>query len=654
MTLPAPNLDDRDFQSLVDDAKRLVQQRCPEWTDHNVSDPGVTFIETVADMVDQLIYRLNRVPDRNYVKFLELIGVRLFPPAAASAKVTFWLSAPQPAVVTIPVGARVATVRNEHEEAVTFTVSEELAIVPSSLARLASTIDEATCRDHGEAIDLKESFYCFDTPPKPNDALLMGLSDPVPSCAILLRFDCVIEGVGVDPKNPPLVWEAWTADGWKACELDHDDTGGLNRAGDVVIHVPRGHKASVINGNRAGWIRCRIVEAEEGQPQYSASPKIIDLKASTIGGTTDTVNAEPVENEILGTSDGSPGQRFVVKRAPIVRSADPTVLEVSTVDGWEEWTEARDFAESGPNDRHFIMDAVHGEVVLGPAVREANGELRQFGRKPEKGSVLRMRAYRTGGGTRGNVARGRIVVPKSTIPYVARVDNRESAFGGVDAEDIENAKIRGPVLMRTRHRAVTREDYEELAKEAARGKAARIRCVAAENGTDAGSIRILVVPDTKPDEIGRLEFEQLIPNDSTLEEIARALDARRVIGARVMVEPPTYQGVTVVARIRARPRTSADRLESGALEALYRYFDPVIGGPERRGWPFGRPVQVGEVYSVLQRLPGAELVEDARLFAADPVTGQRGKAVQRIDIAPNALVFSFEHQVMVEAAAEEV
>jgi predicted phage baseplate assembly protein len=70
MSLPAPNLDDRRFQDLVDDAKRLVQQRCPEWTDHNVSDPGVTLIELFAWMTDQLVYRLNRVPDRVYVKFL--------------------------------------------------------------------------------------------------------------------------------------------------------------------------------------------------------------------------------------------------------------------------------------------------------------------------------------------------------------------------------------------------------------------------------------------------------------------------------------------------------------------------------------------------------------------------------------------------------
>ena len=82
--LPAPRLDDRNFQELVDDARRLIHRKCPEWSEHNISDPGITLIETFAMMMDQLIYRLNRVPDRNYIKFLELLGLELRPPGAAA------------------------------------------------------------------------------------------------------------------------------------------------------------------------------------------------------------------------------------------------------------------------------------------------------------------------------------------------------------------------------------------------------------------------------------------------------------------------------------------------------------------------------------------------------------------------------------------
>lgn len=102
MPLPSPNLDDRRFQQFVDDAKRYIQQRAPEWTDHNVSDPGVTLVETVAHMADQIVYRLNRVPDKNHLAFLDLVGITLFPPSAARTDVTFWLSAPQEDAILVP------------------------------------------------------------------------------------------------------------------------------------------------------------------------------------------------------------------------------------------------------------------------------------------------------------------------------------------------------------------------------------------------------------------------------------------------------------------------------------------------------------------------------------------------------------------------
>src|SRR5512145_3505350 len=152
MTLTVPKLDDRRFQDLVDEAKKRIPHYCKEWTDHNVSDPGVTLIELFAWMTDQVVYRLNRVPDRNYVKFLELIGVSLYPPTAARTSVTFWLSAPQPDIVTIAAATQVATVRTDTSEAIVFATTDDLPIIPSSLAHLGSMIDGKTYRDHGEAL----------------------------------------------------------------------------------------------------------------------------------------------------------------------------------------------------------------------------------------------------------------------------------------------------------------------------------------------------------------------------------------------------------------------------------------------------------------------------------------------------------------------
>jgi predicted phage baseplate assembly protein len=647
MPLPAPNLDDRRFQHLVDEAKRFVQQRCPEWSDHNVSDPGVTLIEAFAHMVDQLLYRLNRVPDRNYLAFLDLIGVTLFPPTAARADVTFWLSAPQTQPVVLRTGTEVATVRTETEEAVVFATSADLTVVPCELTRLRTQPADGRSVDHtGDLINGRD-ITCFSTSPVVGDAMLVGLSAAVASCAVVLRLDSRVEGIGVDPRQPPLVWEAWDGADWTACDVDSDDTGGLNKPGDVVLHVPATHTASVIAGQHAGWVRCRVVPAEAGQPFYSASPTVRAAEAFTIGGTVDAVHAETVRGEVLGESEGVPGQRFTVARPPIIPDDEPFVVEISDGDGWQEWTEVDAFGPSRPDDRHVVLDRTAGEVSLGPAVRQPDGSLRRYGAVPPKGARLRVRRYRTGGGRHGNVARGALSVLRSSVPYIASVENREAAAGGVDGETVDSAKMRGPVQLRAQDRAVTAHDYELIARQAS-PSAARIRCLPAGDGADAGGVRVLVVPEAVADEGARLRFEQLVPPDDMLATIAGNLDQRRPIGARLVVEPPFYQGVTVVARLVARLGVSDARLQADALAALYAYLNPLHGGPDATGWPFGRPVASGEVFGVLHRLPGTEMVEELRLFPADPLTGLRGDPVARIDLDRHALIFSYEHQVRVD------
>ncbi|MER8044706.1 putative baseplate assembly protein [Streptomyces sp. NPDC094032] len=652
MALPSPNLDDRRFQQLVDEAKRYVQQRAPEWTDHNVSDPGVTLIETFAYLVDQLLYRLNRVPDKNYLAFLDLLGIRLFPPSAASAEVDFWLSAPQPDAVVLPAGTEVTTAAggpDEPDEGVVFATVDQLRIIPSELTRLVAAPRTGGQTDMTARLAEGRDIPCFQAAPEPGDALLFGLPTAVPRCVVAVRLDSRVQGVGVDPRQPPLVWEAWDGGRWRRCETGEDSTGGLNRPGEVVVYVPAGHTASVIAGTRAGWLRCRVTEAEPGQPFYSESPTVREAAVFTVGGTMTVEHAETVTDVPLGTSEGVAGQSFRLGRPPVLLDGEPPVVEVSSPEGWQRWEVVDHFGRSGPGDRHVRIDATLGEFLFPPVLREPDGTLASRGAVPPKGAQVRVARYRTGGGPAGNVARGAISVLRSSVPYVARVANREAARGGVAGETVDNARLRAPEALRTQERAVTAEDHEIIARQAA-PSVRRVRCLPAGGG--AGAVRVLVVPDAVADDGDRLRFEQLIPSDQVLTTITAALDERRLIGTRLVVEPPFYQGVTVVARLSA-PEAEADRVREAALAALFRHLHPLHGGPEGTGWPFGRPVQYGEVFGVLQRAVGDVLVEEIRMFAADPVTGRRGAPVDRIDLDAGALVFSYQHQVVVTAQAAE-
>ncbi|QNU65802.1 hypothetical protein EHE19_012930 [Ruminiclostridium herbifermentans] len=77
MSIAIPNLDRMNFEELVKEAKSLIPIYNPEWTNHNPSDPGITLIELFAWLCEMMIYRIDQVPDENYIHFLNLLGIKL-------------------------------------------------------------------------------------------------------------------------------------------------------------------------------------------------------------------------------------------------------------------------------------------------------------------------------------------------------------------------------------------------------------------------------------------------------------------------------------------------------------------------------------------------------------------------------------------------
>jgi predicted phage baseplate assembly protein len=654
MALQTPNLDDRTFQDIVREARSKIPLYCPRWTDYNLSDPGITLIEMFAWMVEMLLYRLNKVPDKNYVKFMELIGIQLEPPKPAIANVTFRLSAAQPQPVTIPLGTEVSTIQTEFQDAIIFTANRDLTIPVPVLAYALVTPEDVTYEDIMPPLrnpDIQTAI--FQEVPQENNALYLGYNEDLSALKLVLRIQSTIEGIGVDPRNPPRMWEYWDGEQerWLPIRLESDTTGGMNTDGSVTFDIPITGAMSEVDGKNASWIRCRATQPIPGQSAYNTSPRIRSIVSESMGGTVPASHAVRITGEEVGRSDGTPGQKFQLLNAPVLPRESGETLEVETENEgeFEPWQEVVNFANSGPDDLHFTCDSVSGEIQLGPSIRYPSGDEHQYGKIIPDERRIRFTAYRYGGGAIGNVGERTISVLKSSIPYVDSVTNFEAASGGADAETLENAKTRVPRVLRANIRAVTAEDYECLALEAS-SEIARVRCISAGDATDGelppGIVRLYLVPAlSESNEF--IPFEELELPRRVREEVQQYLDERRLLATRLEIDSPEYIPVAVEVQVRAKRGSVHERVAAEVEKRLYRYINPVRGGAEGNGWPFGRSLSVSEISAALQGIAMVDYIEEVRLFPVDIATGERQDATTRITISPHSLICSHKHEVTV-------
>jgi len=178
------------------------------------------------------------------------------------------------------------------------------------------------------------------------------------------------------------------------------------------------------------------------------------------------------------------------------------------------------------------------------------------------------------------------------------------------------------VNLRKLHRAVTATDFETLALtvaatagDRAHEKIARAKCVFESNleHTDAaarlavapGHVSVVVVPES----LGH-------PTTKLLSEVKSALEPARLLTTRIHVVRPRF--VTLSFAVTLTPRRGADpeRLRKEAVDRIKKLFDPLKGGSDGKGWPFGRNIYVSELYRLLEEIPGVDYVSRTR----DPST----------------------------------
>jgi predicted phage baseplate assembly protein len=224
----------------------------------------------------------------------------------------------------------------------------------------------------------------------------------------------------------------------------------------------------------------------------------------------------------------------------------------------------------------------------------------------------------------------------------------QPAQGGKDAESLENAKMRVPGHLRSLGRAVTSSDFEYLAREAAPGEVGRAHCLQPPM-TNPGEIRVLVIPSiARPRDMidpGNLEL-----SDELRETITAYLDERRLLSTRLEVAQPAYQWVETEVRLRVAQYYDLEKVRAAVNARLVEFINPLVGGMDGDGWPFGRDLFVSDVMAALQTVPGVHFVRSVKFY---PVTRDRqqytrGAEVSEIRLPVHGVVVCAQNVVVTE------
>ncbi len=261
--IPTPNLDDRRFEDIVDEAIRLIPQYCPEWTNFNKSDPGVTLIELFAWMTEMVLYRLNRVPDLNYLAFLNMMGIRLQPPQPSRTIVQFGIS-PKTDMVTIPAGSRIATQPEGELPAIMFETERPLTALNNKLVRCmsqhAKTFSDNTPVLEGDG----GAFEIFGGARSIERFLYLGderFATFNEASILIARFEA--QASSDKQFHQLLEWEYWDGNRWRELTRPSMD---LER-NTTAFNGPASFEKTTVNDVETYWIRGRLFEVPHAEEE---------------------------------------------------------------------------------------------------------------------------------------------------------------------------------------------------------------------------------------------------------------------------------------------------------------------------------------------------------------------------------------------------
>jgi predicted phage baseplate assembly protein len=645
-----PPIDNRSFDDIRSELLTRIPRYTPEWTDFNDSDPGIALAQLFAWLTEMLIYRLGKVPELNYLKFLQLLGIELNPAEPAIAEITFpVMDSHSESIVLVRERTQVAAESEEAEGPIVFETERPLLALTAKLEAVLAFDGYAyknVTRENDEAM---QGFEPFGHLANPGSALMLGFkySEEFPKNTELNltfwafkevtktdSFDCGLPDVQVYP-SAQIIWECWSQRQWRPVIFLKDETIALTRSGHIYLKTPREYQMDRLAvgdvDEKLCWIRATIEKS-----QYERPPKLLSIRTNTVTA----IQAETVRDEILGGSDGRPSQTFRLANTPVLH--DTLVLEVDEGEGYRQWTRVDDFFGSSPVDRHYMLNRTTGEIRFGDG---ENGAI-PVGNPDNQSANVVASEYRFGGGSRGNITGGTITALLTSISGIDenKIMNLRAAHSGRDEESLDDAKMRAPRSIKSKCRAVTEEDFENLATQASnikRAKALPLHHPSFPGVKVPGVVTVVVVPDS--------DEENPTPSEGTIRTVCAYLKDRRLLTTELYVVKPTYKKVEISGNVIVSDEADIAEVKSKIEKTLLEYFHPLKGGEDGLGWPFGEAIYHSLVYQRVFTVIGVQRI-DRLIIALDE---REYKECENVPIPEGALVYSTQHNVNVSYAFNE-
>lgn len=650
-----PTIDDRSFESLLAEVRTRIARYTPEWTpvwtDVNDNDPGITMVQVFAWLTELLTYRMSKVPELNYIKFLQLLGIELNPAEPAQAEVTFPMKTSFPGFsVIIPMHTQVTAEAADGGQPSTFETERALVALKPPLAAVLSFdgfTHTSLTNENNEANETTLGFQPFGPNPAVGSALLLGFDHAgvfpsvevnlaimtLPDNAKSASFKC---GLPDSPSFAPakIRWEFQDGTGWRSLSLLKDETVAFTRSGHVYLQTPSaGMQRAVISPEPKAlyWIRALIERSE-----YERPPKLLAIRTNTVA----VQQAETVQFEILGGSNGRRDQVLRLGNTPVLKGS--LQLEVDQGEGREPWQEVTDFFGSSSSAKHYVLDRSSGEIRFGDG---RNGAIPVANAANPEGSIV-AREYRFGGGKKGNAQAKAIKTLTTSIDGIDdnKIANLLAAHSGRDEETLDEAKKRAPRSIKSRCRAVTAEDFEHLAMQAAtikRAKALPLFHPDFPGVRVPGAVTVIVVPDS--------DDPTPLPSEGTLRTVCAYLDQRRLLTTELFVIKPSYQRVEIEADVIVSDNADLADVKKRIEQTIKDYFHPLRGGEDGLGWPFGGTIFYSRVSQRIFTVTGVERINTLKIF----LDGVEAQFCSDVSINEAGLLFSTDPQIQAHYSFED-